>query len=122
MSWRGKEEPLSLRPGLLKVCAGVVEEATEEPYLAAIEAARQAVALRNADMTPRQRISLGHAIELNLVNRKRYPVELLCYTHELPIGKKRFYMARRLFCQTLIEQLGLTDIHDLSSPLRRRLG
>ena len=121
MSWRGKEEPLSLRPGLLKVCAGVVEEATEEPYLAAIEAARQAVALRNADMTPRQRISLGHAIELNLVNRKRYPVELLCCPHELPIGKKRFYMARRLFCQTLIDQLGLTDIHDLSSPLRRRL-
>lgn len=56
-------------------------------------------------MTPQQRVSLGHAVELNLINRKRHPVELVCYTHQLPIGKKRFYMARKLFCQTLIEQL-----------------
>ena len=61
MSWRAKDEPPALRSGLLKICAGVVEEATAEPYLSAVEAARQAVAASNDDMTPQQRVSLGHA-------------------------------------------------------------
>ena len=91
MSWRAKDEPPALRSGLLKICAGVVEEATAEPYLSAVEAARQAVAASNDDMT-----------------------------HQLPIGKKRFYMARKLFCQTLIEQLGLVDARSLQASPRRR--
>ena len=107
MSWRGREEPPALRPGLLKICAGIVEEATGEPYRAAIDAARRAVSRAGANMTPQQRVSLGRAIELNLINRKEYPVELLCYTHQLPIGKKQFYKVRRLFCQTLLEELHL---------------
>ena len=61
MSWRAKDEPPALRSGLLKICAGVVEEATAEPYLSAVEAARQAVAASNDDMTPQQRVlSLIH--------------------------------------------------------------
>ena len=84
-----------------------MEEATGEPYRAAIDAARRAVSRAGANMTPQQRVSLGRAIELNLINRKEYPVELLCYTHQLPIGKKQFYKARRLFCQTLLEELHL---------------
>ena len=120
MSWRAKDDPPALRSGLLKICAGVVEEATAEPSLSAVEAARQAVAASNDDMTPQQRVSLGHAVELNLINRKRHPVELVCYTHQLPIGKKRFYMARKLFCQTLIEQLGLVDARSLQASPRRR--
>ena len=108
MSWHSKEEPPALRPGLLKICAGVVEEATGEPYRAAIDAARRAVSMASADMTQQQRVCLGRAIELNLINRKEHPVELLCYTHQLPIGKKRFYKARRLFCQTLLEELHLS--------------
>ncbi len=49
MSWRGREEPPALRPGLLKICAGIVEEATGEPYRAAIDAARRVACRRQHD-------------------------------------------------------------------------
>ncbi len=107
MSWRGRGEPPALRPSLLKICAGVVEEGVSEPYATALIAARSELDASFSDFTPEQRQALAAAIGLNLINRKAHPVELLCYTHQLPMGKKTFYLARRLFCSRLLRELHL---------------
>ena len=96
-----------LTSGQMKICAGMVESADGEPYLTAISFAETALRLNCFDMTEAQGRRLAKAVQLNLVNRKDYPVDLLCYTHDLPIGKRRFYAERRQFCHALLWQLGL---------------
>jgi len=106
MSWRGKDEGLPPSGAQLKLCAGLVEAAEESCCRPLVEAAERALVAASDDLPLPQRHALAKAVQLNLINRKAHPVDLLCYTHHLPIGRKRFYRARRCFCQALLDELG----------------
>ena len=104
---RREGRPTALPGGLMKVCAGVVECANGARYHRAMQQAEQTVVQACDDMTEPQRHRLVRAIRYNIINRKRYPVERLCYVHDLPIGKKRFYKERRRYCMALLRELEL---------------
>ncbi|MBQ2697628.1 MAG: hypothetical protein IJF59_03040 [Clostridia bacterium] len=108
MSWRGRSEAPSPTGAQLKICAGVVEAAREGICRRQVEAAEAALVAAFDDMTLPQREALARAVQANLINRKESPVDLLCFTHRLPIGRKRFYQARRFFCHALLQELGMT--------------
>lgn len=101
--------PTKLPGGVVRLCAGVVECARGAPYLEAMERAGQIVCNACDDLTEPQARRLVRALRHNLVNRKRYPVQQLLYSHDLPIARRRFYQERRRYCMALLQELGMLE-------------
>ena len=93
--------------GMLRICAGIAESADTEPYLTATALAEAHVQRACTDLTESQRAGLAEAVKRNLINRKKFPVDLMCFLYELPVGRRRFALERRRFCWALLTQLGL---------------
>lgn len=97
----------TLPPGIVKVCAGLVQSAETEPYLSAVARAEQSVwaSCPAEQLAERQRLIA--AIKENLTKPRNPSIENLLHKHDLHISESTFRRTKRRFCWTIAEELGL---------------
>lgn len=84
--------------GVARACGGLIESVRTKPYTDYMMLAAMCV---GKDWDERQRGNLISAIQLNLINSKEYPFELLQRKYNLPCGRKEFRAESRKYVQIL---------------------
>lgn len=97
----------TLPPGIVKVCAGLVQSAETEPYKSAIEKAERSIWTSCPAELEAERQRLIAAIKENLTKPRNPSIENLLHKHDLHISESTFRRTKRRFCWTIAEELGL---------------
>lgn len=98
----------SLPPGVVKVCAGLVQSASTEPYISAISAAEQSVWANCPVEQAQERYRLIEAIKENLARPRNPKIATLLLKYDLHISESTFRRTKRRFCWTIAKELNLT--------------
>lgn len=96
----------NLPRSVVKTCAGIVEgvrtgEIRNAQYTAAVEKAGQVVGKNYAATAEGIRRQLVDAVQLNLINRKEYPIERLILERGIPTSYMTFRREQRKYCRAL---------------------
>ena len=96
--------------GVVKFCAGVVEQAREEPYISAVRKAANGVGeWCYTKEQVEEKARLAAAIRLNLINHRQWPAEHLFAVFDIHMHEKTFFRERSRFCLRLAKELGFYD-------------
>ena len=98
----------TLPPGIVKVCAGLVQSATTEPYTAAVAKAEKDCC---PNIQPEERARLAAAIKDNLTKPRHPSIAELLHKSDLHMSESTFRRAKRRFCWIIARDLGLTAVY-----------
>lgn len=97
----------TLPPGIVKVCAGLVQGAKTEPYLSALCTAEQMIFDKYPAGQQDEAHRLAAAIKVNVKHPRRHSVATLLRQFDLNISEKTFRRYKREYCYTLALEAGL---------------
>ena len=97
----------TLPPGIVKVCAGLVQGGKTEPYLSALCTAEQMIFDKYTAGQQDEAHRLAAAIKVNVKHPRRPSVATLLRQFDLNISEKTFRRYKREYCYTLALEAGL---------------
>lgn len=97
----------TLPPGIVKVCAGLVQCARTEPYLSALCTAEQMLYDKYPAGQQDEAHRLVAAVKANVKHPRRPSVATLLRQFDLNISERTFKRYKREYCYTLALEAGL---------------
>ena len=105
----------TLPPGIVKVCAGLVQSAETEPYISAVAQAERSIWISCTAEQAAERQRLIAAIKENLTKPRNPSIENLLHKHDLHISESTFRRTKRRFCWIIAEELGRIAVRTTGS-------
>ncbi|MEG0899982.1 MAG: hypothetical protein RSD67_05445 [Oscillospiraceae bacterium] len=97
-----------LTPGIIKICSGLLESCSTEPYKTNIAIAERIIVtdcgLNNSQEVKQKNVI--NAIKLNLINRKENSLDNLLSLYNIDMKKSEFREEQNRFCYTLATLCG----------------
>ena len=105
----------TLPPGIVKVCAGLVQSATTEPYLSALCAAEQTLFDKYPAEQQQEARRLVAAVKVNIRHPRRPSAATLLRQFDLSVSESTFKRYKREYCYVLARESHLISDATLSS-------
>ena len=108
----------NLPKGARRLCGALLELSPtgNEVYSLAINTARQGVGTGYTTKAEPTRGNLIAAIELNIINQKKYPYHLLKRKYGLLESEKQFRRQKDGYCKTIINRLSINNKNRADNP------